>query len=363
MSRTFMHVSIVALLLSGAVIGQEKGAPREDVRAKATIKAVKPGLLGVVTAKGEQWWVKVDAQPQNVSFVASADKNWLRPGMLVRFKNTFDVKGKPLAAVDRIEVISRRADTKLGLIPDSKFGGSGLFSDDEEPQKKKAPQAASFTVAGTLRGIKGGTMLVAAGRTVVHSRLAEDAKVSVDVSDYSLARDGDSVDLSGWHYAGQKNRVFARSLKISSTRKLSGAADEKAKSKNKQKDGKEEKTDVENAWKTCSPASHSTSLIGLAARPVLRVVSSSGVRRSSNNTDKIDVVGRDYAFPYWPGTPNRRRPAHAQSHRLLGRLTGERDDRLWSRLPLCNGPTVFAATERLFSDCRSCHVPGCAFHA
>ena len=81
---------------------------------------------------------------------------------------------------------------------------------------------------------------------MVQCPLARNAKVSVDVSDYSLARDGDTVELNGWYYLGRKNRVFARTVSISSSHKLSMEVDSKKKSKKKSKaDDKEEKTDVE----------------------------------------------------------------------------------------------------------------------
>jgi hypothetical protein len=240
-----MQAATFVMLLASTVIGQENGVPREDVRAKVTIKGVRPGLLAVVSEQGEEWLVKIDARPQDISYVAAAELNWLRPGMLVRFKNTFDSKGKPLALVDQLEVITLRPDTQLGLIPDSKLGGGGLFADTDEPQKKaSAPDSASFTVAGKLRGLKNGTMLVAAGRVMVQSKLSDKAKVSVDISDYSLARDGDLAELTGWYYLGQKNRVFARSLKISSQSKLGAEDASKANLKKKKGVDKDEKDDV-----------------------------------------------------------------------------------------------------------------------
>ncbi|MBC8353896.1 MAG: hypothetical protein H8E66_17995 [Planctomycetes bacterium] len=200
----------------------QEGTPRENVTAKGIVKGVRPGVLAVVTEQGQQWLVKTPERPQGISFVASANRSWLRPGMLVKFKNSFDAKGKPAALVRQLEVISLRADTQIGLTPDAKLagGGAGLFSDDEPAKKSTAPKTMSFTVVGTLRGFKDGNILVAAGRTTVQSQLDEKASISVDVSDYSLARDGDSVQVSGWYYLGQRDRVFSTRLTISSKQKL-----------------------------------------------------------------------------------------------------------------------------------------------
>jgi hypothetical protein len=230
-----------------SICWSQEDLPRETVMAKGVVKGVRPGVLAIVTEQGEQWLVKVPDRPQDVSFVASANRSWLRPGMLVKFQNSFDAKGKPVALVRQLEVISLRADTQLGLIPDSKFGGgaTGLFSDEEPTKKQSAPETMSFTVAGTLRGFKDGHILVAAGGTPVQSQLDEKASISVDVSDYSLAREGDSVQVNGWYYLGQRDRVFSNRLTISSTQKL--GMEEGADKKPAAKKEPPEKDDVEKA--------------------------------------------------------------------------------------------------------------------
>jgi hypothetical protein len=140
-----------------------------------------------------------------------------------------------------------RADTQLGLIPDGQLGGgaTALFSSDEPAKKQSAPETMSFTVAGTLRGIKDGNILVVAGGAPVQSQLDEKATISVDVSDYSLAREGDSVQVNGWYYLGQRDRVFGNRISISSKQKLGmeEGADKKASNKKEPPKG----DDVEKA--------------------------------------------------------------------------------------------------------------------
>ncbi|MBI2478806.1 MAG: hypothetical protein HYV60_09275 [Planctomycetia bacterium] len=215
-------IIVLLTIFATGISWSQEDLPRENVMAKGVVKGVRPGVLAIVTEQGEQWLVKVPDRPQDVSFVASANRSWLRPGMLVKFKNTFDAKGRPVALVRQLEVISLRTDTQLGLIPDSNLGGAatGLFSSDEPVKKQAAPETKSFTVTGTLRGYKDGNILVAAGSTSVQSQLDEKASISVDVSDYTLARDGDSVQLNGWYFLGQRDRVFSNRLTISSTQKL-----------------------------------------------------------------------------------------------------------------------------------------------
>lgn len=219
---TALSTVFAASVLVAGIGSSQEGLPRETITAKGVVKGVRPGVLAVVTEQGEQMLVKVPDRPQDVSFVASANPSWLRPGMLVKFRNTFDAKGRPVATVRQLEVISLRAETQIGLIPDSNLAGgaTGLFSSEEPTKKTSAPETMSFTVAGTLRGYKDGNILVAAGSTPVQSQLDEKASISVDVSDYSLAREGDTVQVTGWYYLGQRDRVFSNRLSISSTQKL-----------------------------------------------------------------------------------------------------------------------------------------------
>ncbi len=234
-------------ILGTTCVHAQQNRERENVMGQGTVKGVRPGFVAVTSEQGQQWVVKVPDRPQSISFVASAHRNWLRPNMLVKFKNTFDAKGKPVALVRQLEVITLRPDTKLGLIPDSRLaaGGGGLFSNDEPSKRPSAPETMSFTVAGKLRALKDDKILVAAGTSAVQSQLDENATISVDISDYSLAREGDTVRFQGWYYLGFPDRVIATQLSISSKEKL-GAEQTKGK-KPESKDAPDTKDDVEKS--------------------------------------------------------------------------------------------------------------------
>ncbi len=237
----------IIVIFATTCVSAQQNRERENVTGQGTVKGVRPGFLAIATEQGQQWVVKVPDRPQSISFVASAHRSWLRPNMLVKFKNTFDAKGKPVALVRQLEVITLRPDTKLGLIPDSRLaaGGGGLFSSEEPTKRASAPKTMSFTVAGKLRALKDDKILVAAGPSAVQSQLDENATISVDVSDYSLAREGDSVRFQGWYYLGFPDRVVATQLTISSKEKL-GTEDTKGK-KPDSKDASGPKDDVEKS--------------------------------------------------------------------------------------------------------------------
>ncbi|MEO8497343.1 MAG: hypothetical protein ABI614_19910 [Planctomycetota bacterium] len=236
--RPTCGMTVLFTIFATSLVGGQE-LPREMLTASGVVKGVRPGVLAIVTEQGEQMLVKTPERPQSISFLASAERSWLRPGMLVKFKNSFDAKGKPVALVRQLEVISLRPDTQVGVIPDAKLAGGGpeLFSSDEPAKKQSAPETMSFTVVGTLRGMKDGNILVAAGDTAVQSQLDEKATISVDVSDYSLAREGDTVRVNGWYYLGRRDQVYSNTLSISSKQKL----------------GVEEETDKKGAKKKPAP--------------------------------------------------------------------------------------------------------------
>ena len=104
----------------------------------------------------------------------------------------------------------------------------------------------SFTVVGRLRGFKDGNLLVGAGTTAVQSQLDEKASISVNVSDYSLARGGHSVRVNGWCYPGRRDQVCSNQLTITSKQKLGVVEEGKdKKSSNKKPSPKED--DIEKA--------------------------------------------------------------------------------------------------------------------
>ncbi|HND53372.1 MAG TPA: hypothetical protein PLV92_13275, partial [Pirellulaceae bacterium] len=128
---------------------------REQVTGAGKIKGMQGGVMQVVGSGGEQYLVALEA-PQNaqqasqvqVSFQGKAEPSWLKPGMLLRFQNKVDKRGRLLDPIDSLEVLSPRPDLQVGILPASGLdkeggGGGGLFQDvpekTEKPGKKAPP--------------------------------------------------------------------------------------------------------------------------------------------------------------------------------------------------------------------------------
>ncbi len=187
----------------------------EKVKTSGTIKEVRNGLLHIVTESGDQYLVKPPAKPQDIVFNGSADPSWLKRGMWVQFAGRFDAKGQPVAPVSQVLVFSPRPEYKLGVERESGSNSAlkNLFS-EEKPSDQPKVESASYLVTGRLTGIKSSALSVTAGRTPVKVELAENARVSLDLADLSLVREGDKVSIDGWNYPAKKQEIYATKITV-----------------------------------------------------------------------------------------------------------------------------------------------------
>lgn len=236
MIRNTLLPCIILLTIPSLLLAQADGE-RKMVKAKGALIAVARGgtAIQVVNEEGEQWIVRVDPKSKYNVFQGSADVKFLRPGMLVEFRSSFDRKGKAKSEISTLKVFSQREDTRLGVKPVS--GGvaaDGLFSSStqEENTKKKTkpPATRPFIVVGRIQRIKDKSLNVVAGNVPVRVELADKVQIAFTFSDFRYARKGDTVEVSGWAYPDKANLVMASRLTITAAKPL-GLEDEKPKKK------------------------------------------------------------------------------------------------------------------------------------
>jgi hypothetical protein len=223
-------VPVVVLLLTASAAAQRpKGEPaREEVSIAGTLKQITPAAIGVVTEAGEQWVVQLDGRPRErkLSFVGKAEPSFLRTGMLVQLEGSVNKRGQVQEKVSQITVTSLREGVEVGIYPEGQRSRAGnLFSDDPEDSKKKKPapkpDAVPCRITGYVAKIsRTGELTITCGNQAVKADLADDANVSVDLSNLSLAQPGDKVELRGWHPKGQKGRVWSRDISVSAAKML-----------------------------------------------------------------------------------------------------------------------------------------------
>jgi hypothetical protein len=189
------------------------------IRAESELKKVVPGFMQVTTKAAETWVLKIEAPPENISLHGTAEPNWLRPGMLVRFSALMNKRGEAQEPVRELFVFTARPEYQIGIFPENKFGlGAGA---GPTRGRRAKDTVSNYLVAGRLKSLKNGKLTIVAGRATAKVTLAEDAVIKVDLlGDYRLARPGDTVEFSGQFL--EKGRAIVKKLGITAAQPFRG---------------------------------------------------------------------------------------------------------------------------------------------
>lgn len=224
-------LSAMWFVCSAVVFAQDRPQRQtERFNGSGVLKDMRGNVLLVLAADGGQLLVKAPERPLDLAFNASADVDWLKRGMLVRFTGQFDKRGQAVSPIGELTVFTPRPEYQVGVFADSGFGGGNdLFA--EKKVETKEPDSAPYMVAGTLSAMKGNKITVAAGGVSVKVELAENVRVSVDVNDLRFAREGDKVMIEGWFYPGDERSIVAQRLTVTAAEPL-GTSDKVKKGPN-----------------------------------------------------------------------------------------------------------------------------------
>jgi hypothetical protein len=174
---------------------------------KGTIQAVTRGRIQMATDATEaakSWTVMID--PKTVVHVTgSAEPDFLRAGLFVRFTAELDKSAVAKEKVQQLTIFSPSPANQPGVWP----GGEAPSGDKpaEGGSRRgggaargavasKALEAGVYTVAGRITGFRKGRLMVNAGRSTVRADVAEDAKIDVDFADYLAAKPGDKISVT-----------------------------------------------------------------------------------------------------------------------------------------------------------------------
>jgi hypothetical protein len=233
------------LAIGGQAIAQygerrqpQQEIPREPLQCSGTVKQVARGVIGLATEAGDQWAVQVEARPQDLSFTGTADATFVKPGMWIRFSTKLTRRGDAKEPIATAEIYTPREGFGVGVFPEGAGTGGGeggaLFVPNTEEKPKPEPKAkirdedTVYRVGGQVSKISRlGELTINAGGTSVKAKLAEDAKISVDVADLSFLQAGDKVEVVGWYPAGTKGRAVATQVTASAAQPLTDASKKK----------------------------------------------------------------------------------------------------------------------------------------
>jgi hypothetical protein len=209
MKRSQMPM-VVALWLSLSLPLWSQGKEEwEQLRTSGIIKGLAPGGLVMQTESGETWKVALPRQPKDIQYNASADLDFLRPGLPVQFTAMINNRGQVVSQIAAITVFTPREAADLGIVPEGIAGpnpADALFSDAKEEKKPaKEPTERSCYVGGQIVSLKGKNMLVAAGGMQLKCPLADNVQVKLAIADLSYVQPGDKVEVQARYYANRKD--------------------------------------------------------------------------------------------------------------------------------------------------------------
>jgi hypothetical protein len=216
--------------MAGNAQQQQQHANMQPTEIQGTLQGVMHGRIAVLDSNNQNWQVAIPANAKiEVTGTLSADS--LQAGTVVEFKAEIDDHGALKEKVGELSIVSLSADKQLGVTSDTDLGGDqGGFGDAGDKKKTKTAKrkpaagkkltAGSYRIIGKLTVGHGGKLAVLAGKTQLALQLADDAKISIESSDYSLASKGDQVTVKGLMLPNRPGMAQATDVKI----ELSGQA-------------------------------------------------------------------------------------------------------------------------------------------
>lgn len=171
---------------------------------RGTAGTLAGGVLAFAPGEAAEPWVAT-LHPAGVSdlvVTGEAPISALKPGMTVRLRATVDAKGRGMAPIKDLEIVTPPA---------------GFKPDEVRPDRLD-------TIVGTVTRVRGAVLLlhVDAGRVRrLALTLAPDARATVNASLLEMAAPGDSVEVTGRLWSGEgcmaAGTIFASKVTVTKT--------------------------------------------------------------------------------------------------------------------------------------------------
>jgi hypothetical protein len=201
----FVAAAVTACLFvsNESAKGQEKLLFFSGLKGK--IVFISGDVIQWTDATGADMKVQIDKKTKT-QLLGEVEPSFLNEGMFVRFPAEVTKRGKVVDAIEELTIFS----------PLDGFS-AGIFEDG--PVDPKAA-SAKYLISGQLTAIKGGLMTVNAGQNSFKFKLADDAQLKIDVSDYTLARPDDEINITG--SGVDKTQIVAKGVEIQLATPLAG---------------------------------------------------------------------------------------------------------------------------------------------
>ncbi|HXT61318.1 MAG TPA: hypothetical protein VN699_21935 [Pirellulales bacterium] len=162
---------------------------------KGTVEAVGFEGIQFKDADGKTIVVGFDFKTKpKVTVTGTAEPGFLAPGLIVRFSAKMTSKGQVKDPIGELAVIETSELNQIGAQPDLAPG------EDLKKAEKEGP--VEWVVVGAIRSVKKNQLQIAAGGKAIKAEVAEDCKITVDVSDLSIVQAGDEISVVGKQLPG-----------------------------------------------------------------------------------------------------------------------------------------------------------------
>jgi hypothetical protein len=189
------------------------------VDLSGTIEMIRPPLMIVQAAPDQRWQIQIMPNA-TVRLTGPAELEVLRAGHFVEFTVEVDTARSTVEEkIDKLTIVTLSEQKPLGAFPNQGAPGAEAqkpapFGAEFAPQPVPQPAAQAkqlFDIRGRLARLKDGEMTVFVPnqffKPALKVELADDAQLSLDVADYSLARPGDQVQARGQQIGPQMGRI------------------------------------------------------------------------------------------------------------------------------------------------------------
>lgn len=201
---TTWAIAIACAIFSTASV---QGQDLPPYSGKGTLDGTTRGYIKMTDSSGTPYLVKI-LDTAKITVVGTAEPGFLKPGLIVRMTAELNSKGIAQSELTEISIIELSDLINFTLQADLAPG--------EDINDQKGP--VNYLVIGRVKSFKNGQLQVVAPGKVIKAKLAEDAKINVDVTDYSWAQEGDVVSVDGKLY--MPGQVIADKVQIEMAKPL-----------------------------------------------------------------------------------------------------------------------------------------------
>lgn len=199
-----------------------KGANQNmNIKVEGKLAGFKQGMLLVTRDDGVEVSVKPPQDDLGFDFQAPIDSSFLQRGMMVRFNGNFNQAGIPTDPIEGLTVFLP-VNEKIAKKKTDEFM-PGVYPGEK---KSNLPEGVlNYKVVGKLMGWDAtGLVAVQAGRRPLRVQLAEKATMDLCLNQLNLAKQGDSVTITGTYRLPDDTKVVAKTISVTTDRVQTGAA-------------------------------------------------------------------------------------------------------------------------------------------